>query len=212
MGSSSTTSSGEWTSAWASLARCFMPVEKVRIRRERSSSRPTWNSTSRGPQHGVAARQPAQLGHVDHQVAGRHVERQAVELGHVAQPPPHVGGVAGRVDARAPRPGRRPGAPARGPPSSASTCRRRWRRAGRSRGASRATVTSSSAVIGPKRFTRPSAAIRRAASPVWGVRAEDSTRSQCRACRRPSVPPPAPGRRGGVGRQVRRSPRGPRSR
>ena len=46
MGSSSTTSSGEWTIAWASLVRCFMPVENVRISRERSSSSPTWNSTS----------------------------------------------------------------------------------------------------------------------------------------------------------------------
>ena len=102
--------------AWASLVRCFMPVEKVRISRERSSSRPTWNRTSEARSTAARRGQPAQLGHVDHEVARGHLERQAVELGHVAQAAADLAGVAGGVDAEHLDAARRRGAPG---PSSA---------------------------------------------------------------------------------------------
>ena len=85
----------------------------------------------RRPQHGGAARQAAQLGHVHHQVARRHLERQAVALGHVAEAAADLAAGGARRRCRAPRRARRRAPPGRAAPSSASTCRRRSRRAGR---------------------------------------------------------------------------------
>ena len=46
VGSSRMTRLGEWTIAWARFVRWRIPIENVRMRRERSSSSPTWKSTS----------------------------------------------------------------------------------------------------------------------------------------------------------------------
>ncbi len=132
VGSSSTTRSGACTSACASFTRCFMPVEKVPIRRERSSSSPTWKSTSDARSAAARRGSPRSSAEVHDEVARGHLRRQAVVLGHVAEPAPQLAAV-GRVEAEHLHGAGCRVRRGRAEPASASTCRRRSRRAVRSR-------------------------------------------------------------------------------
>ena len=99
VGSSSSTSSGSATRAWASLVRWRMPVENPPMGRNRASSRPTRSSTSEARCRAARAGEAAELAEGGHHVRRRLVERQAVVLGHVAEPAAHADRVAGDVDA-----------------------------------------------------------------------------------------------------------------
>ena len=102
VGSSSTTSSGECTSAWASLTRWRMPVENVPIRREALLLEPDLEQHLARPQHRDPARQAAQLAQVHHEVARGHPAGQALVLGHVADAPPQLEAARDGVDAEQP--------------------------------------------------------------------------------------------------------------
>ena len=147
VGSSSTTSSGECTSACASLTRWRMPVENVPISRRRSSSSPTWKSTSvarstamrRGrprssPRCTTRSRAVIQLGRHRARACSRCARRSSRPRAAASMP-----------SSRAPC--RRRARPGRAAPASASTCRRRWRPAGRSRRRPAPRLTSSSATM-----------------------------------------------------------------
>ena len=83
VGSSRSTRSGSWTMAWASLARCFMPVENPPMWRKRSSCSPTRPSTSLARCRAARVGRPAELGGVAHEVGGGLVGGQAGALRHV---------------------------------------------------------------------------------------------------------------------------------
>ena len=99
VGSSSTTSSGECTSACASLTRWRMPVENVPIRRRRSSSSPTWKSTSLARSTAMRRGSPRSSPEVHHEIARRHPAGQALVLRHVADAAPQLEPARDRVDA-----------------------------------------------------------------------------------------------------------------
>ena len=99
MGSSSSTSSGSATSAWASLVRWRMPVEKPPTGRKRASSRPTRSSTSDARWRAARAGRPLSSPKVATTSAAVWSSGQAVVLGHVAEAAAHADGVGGHVDA-----------------------------------------------------------------------------------------------------------------
>ena len=131
VGSSSSTSAGSWASAAASFTRCFWPVDIVPTGRNRSSPSPTWYSASLA--RVVAARwgRPWISARWAHEVVGLHVGRQRLVLGRVADDGPHVGAGRHRVEAEHLEAAAVGVGAARGPGRAASSCRRRWRRAGR---------------------------------------------------------------------------------
>ena len=99
VGSSSSTSSGSPTIACASFVRWRMPVENPPIGRNRASSSPTRSRMSDARWRAARAGQPAQLAERRDDVGRGLVERQAVVLGHVAEPGAHADRIAGDVDA-----------------------------------------------------------------------------------------------------------------
>ena len=99
VGSSSSTSSGSPTSAWASLVRWRIPVEKPPIGRKRASSRPTRSRMSEARWRAARGGSPLSSPKVATTSDADLIERQAVVLGHVAEPRPHGDGIGGDVDA-----------------------------------------------------------------------------------------------------------------
>ena len=130
VGSSSRTSSGSATRAWASLVRWRMPVEKPPTGRNRASSRPTRSSTSEARWRAARAGSPASSPKVATRSAAVWSSGQAVVLGHVAEPAADADRVVGH-GGRPPRSCPRSGASGRASAGTASSCRRRWRRRGR---------------------------------------------------------------------------------
>ena len=100
----------------------------------------------RRPLAGGARRQAAELAERRHHVGRGLVEREAVVLGHVAEPGPHADRVVGRRRCRTPRRCPRSGGRGRAAAGTSSSCRRRWRRPARCSPRGTSTVRSSSAV------------------------------------------------------------------
>ena len=94
-GSSSSSSSGECTSAWASLTRCRMPFEKPPTRRSAASSRPTLGERLGGRGRGIG--HAAQAGHQLDQLARGQERPEAVAVVDDADAPVDVG-LAPRVE------------------------------------------------------------------------------------------------------------------
>ena len=108
-GSSSSSSSGECTSAWASLTRWRMPFEKPPTRRSAASSSPTVASASAAALRGSGtSRRPAI--ELD-QLARREERPEAVAVVHDADPPVDLGLAARIVPEHAHRAGARIGEP-----------------------------------------------------------------------------------------------------
>ena len=128
VGSSSSTSSGSATSAWASLVRWRMPVENPPTGRNRASSRPDQVEHVGRPLAGGPGGQPGQLAEGGHDVGRGLVERQAVVLGHVAEPAADADGIGGHVAPGRPRASPPSAASARASAGTAWSCRHRWRR------------------------------------------------------------------------------------
>ena len=186
VGSSRITSSGEWTIAWARFVRCFMPIEKVRISRERSSSSPTWNSTSDARSTATRRGRPRSSPMWTTKSRAVMPIGQARVLGHVAEQAPDLPGLVSRVDAEHPYLAGVGRDQAEHRLHRASTCRRRLRRAGRAPGLVTEVDTSSSAVTCPNRLVTPAASISGCSEAVTFTMVGGRARRRW-WCRRPSI-------------------------
>ena len=163
VGSSSSTSSGSPTSAWASLVRWRMPVEKPPMGRNRASSRPTRSSTSDARWRAARGGQAAQLAEGADDVggaSGRAGGSRARACSRAAAA--HPDGVARPRRCRTPRcsPVARVAA-ARASSGTAWSCPRRWPRRGRRCPRGTSTSRWSVAVTDGYRLVRPRGAQQR---------------------------------------------------